>query len=172
MSDKRVTPNDDGNLSKRNAKALCAEIEQIKGRVTPKTLLERARPKTSPIHKLFEWDDSVAAEKHRVEQARRLIASVTITVVNVAHPVRQYHSVPVRIATGAGRREFVTRAVAVANTEHMMNISADRYAMLVSIAKYVEDIGLAKSDAAWGNLCRAIAQNVPAAVRKRKEERD
>jgi hypothetical protein len=172
MTDKRATPNEDGPLSKRRALALCSEIEQIKGRVTPKTLLERARPNTSPIHELFEWDDSVAAEKHRVEQARRLIASVTITIVNVKHPVRQYHSVPVRIVTGPSRREFVTRAVAVANTEHMLNISADRYAMLVSIAKYVDDIGLSKSDAAWGNLCRAIAQNVPVAVRKRREKED
>lgn len=53
--------------------------ETIKGMgpgVTPETLLAEARKKRSPIHDLFEWDDQVAAEAYRLEQARYFLRSV------------------------------------------------------------------------------------------------
>lgn len=37
-------------------------------------VLDAARDPSSPLHPKFEWDDTVAAEAHRLEQARQLIA--------------------------------------------------------------------------------------------------
>jgi hypothetical protein len=44
------------------------------GRLTPDQVVKDARKETSPLHGEFEWDDSVAAHKYRIEQARDLIA--------------------------------------------------------------------------------------------------
>lgn len=64
-----------------------ASIER-EGRLTPEEVLEHARDPDSPGHKHFEWDDTKAAYKHRIEQARELLArrvvikseSYTVTV--------------------------------------------------------------------------------------------
>lgn len=47
--------------------------------ITPEELLEKARKKRSELHKCFEWDDSVAAEKFRLQQARQIIQLLVIT---------------------------------------------------------------------------------------------
>ncbi len=44
-----------------------------KGILYPKDVVEAARSKTSAMHKEFEWDDTEAAQKWRIEQARKLI---------------------------------------------------------------------------------------------------
>lgn len=54
------------------------EIEERDGSCHPAVLVEEARPKSSELHPLFTWDDKVAAEKHRVNEARRVIASLSI----------------------------------------------------------------------------------------------
>jgi hypothetical protein len=48
--------------------------------ITPEWLVEQARPHGSPAHHMFEWDDAVAANAHRIEQARHMIRSLAITV--------------------------------------------------------------------------------------------
>ena len=44
-------------------------------------VLAEASNEDSPLHKHFEWDDSVAAEQHRRYQARVLIQKCHITLV-------------------------------------------------------------------------------------------
>lgn len=48
--------------------------------LTADTVLAAARPADSLIHPYFEWDDTIAAEKHRREQAGQLIRSITVKV--------------------------------------------------------------------------------------------
>src|SRR5262245_40933442 len=61
------------------------ELEKIRrrggGRLTPRMVVEAAKAKAHPLHDEFEWDDSVAAQKYREDQARELIRYVTIEVV-------------------------------------------------------------------------------------------
>lgn len=52
------------------------------GPLTPQAVVDDARKKTSPLHNEFEWDDKKAGHHWRLQQARRLIASVTLTVIN------------------------------------------------------------------------------------------
>ena len=54
------------------------KIEKKNGSVTNKSVLDSARPESSPIHKVFEWDDDVAAEKYRLSQAGQLIRNLVI----------------------------------------------------------------------------------------------
>ena len=53
-------------------------IERAHGNVTPEAVVEAARPESNPLHDHFEWDDALAAEAHREDQARRLISAITI----------------------------------------------------------------------------------------------
>lgn len=62
-----------------------------KDSVTANELLDASRDINAPLHCCFEWDDSIAAENFRTEQARRIINSIRITITkdNVpSEPVR------------------------------------------------------------------------------------
>lgn len=47
--------------------------------LTPQLVVEEARPKTHPLHSQFEWNDRIAGEKYREQQASELIRSVKIS---------------------------------------------------------------------------------------------
>jgi hypothetical protein len=61
-----------------------AELRRIAaehdGLLNPSDVVQAARPKASPLHGKFEWDDSEAAERYRLWQARQLI-SVTVEYI-------------------------------------------------------------------------------------------
>ncbi len=48
------------------------------GELRPEAVVEAARPEDSPLHHSFTWDDSIAAHKWRLEQARALIRAVVV----------------------------------------------------------------------------------------------
>jgi len=50
------------------------------GRLLPADVLEEARNPDSPLHGHFEWDDTEAAAKYRLSQARALIRTVKLNV--------------------------------------------------------------------------------------------
>jgi len=80
------------------------------GLLTPEAVVEFARPKTSPLHKRFMWDDSEAAHQYRLWQARQMI-SVTIRYVDIKGkktPTRVFVSLsPDRDKRHGGYREMV-----------------------------------------------------------------
>lgn len=51
------------------------------GVLTPAVVVDAARGGDHPLHSRFEWDDTVAAERHRESQARELIRSVRVEYV-------------------------------------------------------------------------------------------
>lgn len=55
-------------------------VRETFGSLTPANVVEAARPADAPLHDRFEWDDSVAAEAWRRDQARELIRSYRVTV--------------------------------------------------------------------------------------------
>lgn len=60
--------------------------QQSKGELTPEDVLNDARNPNSPLHSYFEWDDSAAAEQHRLNQARGLIRAVVAVYVHEEKP--------------------------------------------------------------------------------------
>jgi hypothetical protein len=92
------------------------------GRLTPAHVVDAARPADHPLHERFEWDNAVAGEAYRLDQARRLIRSVRVVYreadeKEAARTVRAYHAV--RDEQGAAYRatdeivesEFLTKIV-------------------------------------------------------------
>ena len=55
-------------------------VEKLPSR-TPEALLTAARSKSSPLHSQFEWDDSRAAQQYRLVQARVMINSLNVEVI-------------------------------------------------------------------------------------------
>jgi len=53
-------------------------IEDSEGRLTPDAVVKAAQSPKSPLHRFFEWDNTEAARKYRIEQARELIREVRI----------------------------------------------------------------------------------------------
>lgn len=70
-----------------------AELEKIRsnnqGLLQAGDVVNAARSKRSPLHDYFEWDDSLAAEEHRKEQARQLIRSVKVVYQTDRNDIKQ-----------------------------------------------------------------------------------
>jgi predicted RNA-binding protein YlxR (DUF448 family) len=61
--------------------SLLSELQAIRdehGSLTPVLVVETARDPEHPLHSRFEWDDSLAAEKYRLEQAGQLLRVVKL----------------------------------------------------------------------------------------------
>ena len=80
------------------AAAVAAEVmDQLaeEERLNPTELVEVSRPDDAPLHSEFEWDDSVAAEKWREEQASAMIRHLVVRIEanEQEYPTRQYFMV-------------------------------------------------------------------------------
>jgi hypothetical protein len=59
-------------IFKADANKVYSEMLEIK-EITPQSVLERARDEKSELHKCFEWNNNVAAEAYRKQQAGNII---------------------------------------------------------------------------------------------------
>lgn len=77
-------------IYKADAQKVADEIGD--GKVTPQEVLEKARDENSELHKCFEWNDSVAAEKYRLQQAGQVLRMLVFTPKNEEQPpLRIFH---------------------------------------------------------------------------------
>ena len=53
-------------------------IEERDGTVTREAFLEESRAESSPTHSMFTWDDTIAAEKWRLDESRKIITALQI----------------------------------------------------------------------------------------------
>lgn len=109
--------------------ALC---ESMGGPVPPKAIVKEARKKRSPLHKAFEWDDGVAAEQYRLEQARHIAHHIDVVIeMPTGEPqvIRNFHSVQVG-EEGARERGYVTLATVQEVPDYYQQVIADALRML------------------------------------------
>ena len=78
--------------------------------MTPLDFVNAARPVSSPLHSLFDWDDDAAAEKYRVWQARQHISHLHIIVRmdGKDSSTRAAHSVVVQLDDDTSARRYVS----------------------------------------------------------------
>lgn len=71
-----------GTRISAKAEAVGAEIERLteanKGRLESGMLVESARSKSSPLHRLFDWNDKTAGDSWRQEQAKYILRNIII----------------------------------------------------------------------------------------------
>lgn len=63
-----------------NEQRSALETLAAEGRLEPSIVVETARPSTSVLHSLFEWDVTKAAQAHWLEKARELIRTVRVEI--------------------------------------------------------------------------------------------
>jgi hypothetical protein len=63
-------------LSADVAQAELERIQAANGRLDAHMVVRESRPQGAPLHQAFEWDDVVAAERYRTEQAQHLIRAI------------------------------------------------------------------------------------------------
>lgn len=89
-----------------------AEIQrQNNGLLDPQMVVDYARNPETALHSRFEWDDTEAAEKYRLWQARQIIRMELVVieepVTKQTIQIRQYVSLPSdRIITGRERKGY------------------------------------------------------------------
>lgn len=101
-----------------------AAIEERDGKLEPAAVVEAATPKKSPLHALFEWDNTEAAQLYREKQAAYLIRSIKVVVeqavptttrafvsVQVADQPREYKPIDAVLADTAMRASLLQRAL-------------------------------------------------------------
>jgi len=79
-----------GYFNKVPAQVAGEEIHRLyeEGKSKPKDIVDASRPEDAPLHPAFEWNDSVAAELFRQEQARNLVRQiVTLEQTESEEPV-------------------------------------------------------------------------------------
>lgn len=74
-------------IYKADAQKVADEIGEKS--ITPQEVLEKAKDKKSELHKCFEWNNDVAAEKYRLQQARAII-------INLVYIPKEKEEQPVR----------------------------------------------------------------------------
>lgn len=135
------------------------DLQQSLGKdtITAKELLDASRNEGAPLHSCFEWDDTVAAEKYRVEQARHIINSIEIKFVDTDYPAHlkqtRYMVNTVCVAPKA-QGEFATINVAFTNENYRTAVLKNalhelrsfqskysRYQELSGVIKAIDDFG-------------------------------
>lgn len=76
------------------------EIEAIRaangGLVTAEAVVESSRSENAVLHKIFEWDDSIAGKLHREHQARTLIGSIQVSFAKTNDVTTRAYEITVR----------------------------------------------------------------------------
>lgn len=111
------------------------EIERIcekHGGATPKAIVDESRPEHAPLHPIFEWNEPVAAELWREQQARQIVCCL-ITVEQTAKS-----SEPVQVrAFHHARQAYHPMSVVVQSRDMMEEVKADALrSMLAFKQKY------------------------------------
>ena len=114
------------------------------GELRPQVVVDAAREESSPLHAMFDWDDSTAAEKYRLWQARTIIrVTVQYQPLGNREPVltRVFASLTSHREDDSGYRVMVDvmgdvdlRAQLLADARAEMKRFAAKYRHLVELA--------------------------------------
>ena len=113
---------------------VCQNLRETVG-LTPKNLVDASRDPSAPLHNEFEWNDTIAGEKYRQEQARCIIRHLITERIDTeqARKARDRSFVSTGEQTGA----YVPLREALTNTKWRDNLmKAARRDMEVFVAKY------------------------------------
>lgn len=96
-------------LAKRKTDTVVKELLRLKrdGVLNPARVVEAAKPKSSPLHECFTWDDSLAAHQHRLWEARMLIRTRVTILEHETTETRVFVSLSTDRGSDGGYRELV-----------------------------------------------------------------
>jgi len=107
------------------------------GKSTPPLLLKEAKDKDSKLHDYFEWDNSKAGEKYRLQQAREIhqaVVEVVVTEQNKKVEVRSFQSV----RSPKGEPIYVTVEDAMTKESYKKQLLKKMYSTLHNLMEMIE----------------------------------
>lgn len=122
------------------------QLEKIRldhaGELHPQDVVDDARPEESPLHEVFEWDDAIAGENWRKDQAGHLIRSVRV-VEEAEFEDQEDRKVIAYVSVRSPetkRSTYVTTTQALSNEDFRSQMIADVIRQLVGIRKRHDDL--------------------------------
>lgn len=120
------------------------------GAVTAENVLDDNRDEGKPLHGCFEWNNDIAGEKYRLEQAKKIIRSIVV-VQQTDHEERE----PVRFYVSCGKSHEYhpmnivleskdMRAEMLDNAKRDFDNFKRKYSTLVDLAEF-----FTAADEAW-----------------------
>jgi|688.fasta_scaffold24117_4 hypothetical protein len=114
------------------------------GALAPATVVKESKPKQAPLHGAFEWNDQIAAEEHRLHQARQIINVVTVVPEDRPNtlPVQAFINVTVVNDDDKNERRY-TPVKEVIDTpglydQHLSHLKYRLKNMKIELSKFVE----------------------------------
>jgi hypothetical protein len=96
------------NYTKTYNKKVIGEILRIKNAygLTAKNIVKNARNKNNPLHKFFIWDDKIAGERYRENQAMIILNEIRIVIQGKLY--EGFEHVKVQTPSGDFKGEYAT----------------------------------------------------------------
>lgn len=127
-------------------------LEQKYGEITPENILENSRDEKAVLHPCFEWNDGIAAEKYRLEQARYIQGNITIKVVRIENDDEPPKEARVRAFVNVSEEpkgKFISVATALNNDTYKERVLQYALSELLTFKKkyeiYTELAGVCKA---------------------------
>ena len=125
------------------------------GILTAEAVVEAASKEDNPLHSAFTWDNTEAAIKWRLHQARNIILRIKVEVSDVKEhtvTIREWASLtPDRLEDGGGYREVVRvmrnedqRAQLLADALAELDRISEKYRTLSELAEVFEAVKAAR----------------------------
>lgn len=128
----------------------CLEALRVRsnGHLTPRAVVDEARPEDSPLHPGFEWNDAAAAEAYRETQAKDMLRSIVVQLPqrpDDARPTRAFVSVeversPVYTSIDAALSDDSLRAQVIARAWSELRAWRERHKELEDLADLFAEI--------------------------------
>ena len=109
---------------------IVAELRRIAeehgGTLKPADVVESARAEESPLHPHFQWDDDLAAEQWRLQQARQLINAVVVSYpAGSREPIEHQMFVSLTTDRKKGGEGYRVLADVMSDAEHRAQLMLD-----------------------------------------------
>lgn len=134
-------------------------LRELHGGLTAKIVVNDARSPGSPLHRQFQWDNDIAAEEYRENQARYLIRSIFAVVEDLpGHP--EPIEVPAfMLVVEDGHRHYEAFATVISDVDLWEQQMRAAYAEWQRFArKYRRYVALAEifeaADAVWKGMSK------------------
>ncbi len=88
------------SVSPQIAGEFLTQLENRDGQLKPSVIVAESLPSSAPLHRCFQWDDSIAGQQYREQQARNLMGNlvtiVTTTTTEEPRPIsmRAFVNIP------------------------------------------------------------------------------
>lgn len=120
-------------------------LEEQYGKVTPENLLESSRPEDSVMHKCFQWDDAIAAEKYRKYQASSMITNLVKVVIKHNESSGLSEEIKTRavvsVSPGIEKGEFVSIERAMSDSEMRDTVLKNALRELITFQEKYKNLG-------------------------------